>query len=97
MEFLNLSNFRCGEKQYLNTRERQQLLTELLLLDQYHGDKAEAATKWAKIQKRYKKSKNFRKDSQKGMDPTSKRYFICQAWGMGNSLSPGLKKYARDK
>ena len=90
-ESLNLSNYRPGERTYLNNRER---LTEKFFLDQYTGDKAESDTTRGK--KRKRSFNKFKKESRKGFDPTSKRYFFCQAWRVGNNFKSRFKKKLRE-
>jgi len=70
---------------HLNEKERQQLYTELLLHDQFFGDKAKAAASRIQKQQRYKTSKKVKVTKKKGLDPTSKRYLVCHAWGLGNA------------
>ena len=38
------------------------------------------------------KNKRIKKATRKGYDPSSKRYFICQAWGLNNSFESAMKK-----
>ena len=82
---------------HINTRERQQLYTEVLLLDQYFGDKATAAAKRMTKKKTYAKSKKIKSTKRKGLDPTSKRYVVCHAWGLGNAFEAILKQSMEDK
>lgn len=82
---------------HINTRERQQLYTEVLLLDQYFGDKATAAAKRMTKKKTYAKSKKIKSTKRKGLDPTSKRYVVCHAWGLGNAFEARLKRSMEEK
>ena len=76
----------------LNPLEKQQLYIEILLLDQLNGDKAQAAATRMKTKLKYLKSGKIKSSKRKGIDPTSKRYLVHHAWGLGNSYETKLKR-----
>jgi hypothetical protein len=77
-------------KLVMNHIERQQLLTEVIMLEQHLANPANRTEKT-----QYARSKKFKKRSRI-YDASTTKYLVQIAWGLGNQYLSRLKKSVRD-